>query len=60
MAWSWLDGTGWSPTPLRDLAQTTRTTAGLRVVVLGGSPDGAKASLAVSADRSGSDAGPRR
>jgi alanyl-tRNA synthetase len=47
---------GLEPDALRDLAQTTRTLAGLRAVVLGGSPDGAKASLAVSADRSGSDA----
>ncbi len=47
---------GLEPDALRDLAQTTRTTAGLRAVVLGGSPDGTKASLAVSAGRSGSDA----
>ena len=46
---------GLDPDALRDLAQTTRTTAGLRAVVLGGSPDGTKASLAVSADRSGTD-----
>ena len=45
------DGLG--PDALRDLAQTIRTTAELRAVVLGGSPDGVKASLAVSADRSG-------
>ena len=43
------DGLG--PEALRDLAQTTRSVAGLRAVVLGGSPDGAKASVAVSADR---------
>jgi alanyl-tRNA synthetase len=47
---------GLEPDALRDLAQTTRTTAKLRVVVLGGSPDGVKASLAVSADRSAADA----
>ncbi len=46
---------GLDPDALRDLAQTVRTTAGLRAVVLGGSPDGSKASLAVSADRSGDD-----
>ena len=40
---------GLEPDLLRDLAQTARTTAGLRAVVLGGSPDGTKASLAVSA-----------
>ncbi len=44
---------GLDPDALRDLAQTVRTTAALRAVVLGGSPDGSKASLAVSADRSG-------
>jgi alanyl-tRNA synthetase len=38
---------------LRDLAQNTRATAGLRAVVLGGSPDGEKAALAVSAERNG-------
>ncbi len=46
---------GLDPDALRDLAQAVRTTAGLRAVVLGGSPDGAKASLAVSADTSGPD-----
>jgi len=44
---------GLDPDALRDLSQSVRTTAGLRAVVLGGSPDGTKASLAVSADRSG-------
>ncbi len=44
---------GLEPDLLRDLAQTARTTAGLRAVVLGGSPDGTRANLAVSADRSG-------
>ena len=44
---------GLEPDGLRDLAQTVRTTAGLRAVVLGGSPDGAKSSLAVSADHAG-------
>ena len=43
---------GLEPDLLRDLAQTTRTTARLRAVVLGGSPDGTRANLAVSADRS--------
>ncbi len=45
---------------LRDLAQAVRSTGRLRAVVLGGSPDGAKASVAVSADRSGRRPGPRR
>jgi alanyl-tRNA synthetase len=40
---------------LRDLAQTARTGADLRVVVLGGSPDGARANLVVSAGRPGDD-----
>jgi alanyl-tRNA synthetase len=44
---------GLTPDLLRDLAQSARTTAGLRAVVLGGSPDGEKAALAVSADRNG-------
>jgi alanyl-tRNA synthetase len=44
---------GLSPDLLRDLAQSARSTAGLRAVVLGGSPDGHKAALAVSADRNG-------
>ncbi len=44
---------GLDPDALRDLAQSVRTTAGLRAVVLGGSPDGTKASVAVSTDRSG-------
>jgi alanyl-tRNA synthetase len=44
---------GLEPDRLRDLAQTARTVAGLRVVVLGGSPDGKRANLAVSADRDG-------
>jgi alanyl-tRNA synthetase len=43
---------GLSPDQLRDLAQSVRSTGGLRVVVLGGSPDGVKASVAVAADRS--------
>jgi alanyl-tRNA synthetase len=46
---------GLDPDALRDLAQAARTSAGLRAVVLGGSPDGAKASLAVSADPAGPD-----
>ncbi len=41
---------GLDPDHLRDLAQTVRTTAGLRAVVVGGSPDGTRANLAVSAD----------
>jgi alanyl-tRNA synthetase len=44
---------GLSPDTLRDLAQSARTTAGLRAVVLGGSPDGQKAALAVAADPKG-------
>ena len=43
---------GLEPDRLRDLAQATRSTGGLRAVVLGGSPDGVKASVAVSADPS--------
>jgi alanyl-tRNA synthetase len=46
---------GLDPDLLRDLAQTTRTTADLRVVVLGGSPDGTRATLVVSAGGSGND-----
>ena len=46
---------GLSPDLLRDLAQSARNTAGLRAVVLGGSPDGHKAALAVAADRKGGD-----
>ena len=48
---------GLVPDQLRDLAQSIRTQGGLRVVVLGGSPDGAKASLAVSADGTTAHAG---
>jgi alanyl-tRNA synthetase len=44
---------GLAPDALRDLAQSIRSTGGLRAVVLGGSPDGVKASLVVAADRSG-------
>jgi alanyl-tRNA synthetase len=40
---------GLEPDLLRDLAQMARTSAGLRVVVLGGSADGKRANLAVSA-----------
>jgi len=43
---------GLTPDQLRDLAQSVRSQGGLRVVVIGGSPDGAKASVAVAADRS--------
>ena len=48
--WWWPAGTGSSPDQLRDLAQAVRAAGGLRAVVLGGSPDGAKASVAVAAD----------
>jgi alanyl-tRNA synthetase len=44
---------GLDPDALRDLAQSARTTADLRAVVLGGSPDGVRASLAVSASKTG-------
>jgi alanyl-tRNA synthetase len=46
---------GSEPDRLRDLAQAVRAAGGLRAVVLGGSPDGTKASVAVAADRSASD-----
>jgi alanyl-tRNA synthetase len=49
---------GLAPDDLRDLAQAARSLGSLRVVVLGGSPDGSKAALAVAADRSGSPNGP--
>ena len=41
---------GAEPDRLRDLAQSVRSKGGLRAVVLGGSPDGVKASVAVAAD----------
>ncbi len=44
---------GLSPDLLRNLAQSARTAAGLRAVVLGGSPDGHKAAVAVSAEGNG-------
>jgi len=44
---------GLPPDQLRDLAQAVRAQGDLRVVVLGGSPDGVKASVAVAADRTG-------
>jgi alanyl-tRNA synthetase len=44
---------GLTPDQLRDLAQTVRSRGELRVVVIGGSPDGVKASVAVAADRTG-------
>jgi alanyl-tRNA synthetase len=48
---------GLVPDQLRDLAQAVRSQGGLRVVVLGGSPDGTKASLAVAADGAAAHAG---
>ncbi len=39
---------GLDPDRLRDLAQATRVLGGLRAVVVAGSPDGARASLAVA------------
>ncbi len=39
-----------APDALRDLAQAVRTAGRLRVVVLAGTPDGSRASLAVAAD----------
>jgi len=48
---------GLVPDQLRDLAQSVRSQGRLRVVVLGGSPDGAKASVAVAADGEGAHAG---
>jgi alanyl-tRNA synthetase len=48
---------GLVPDQLRDLAQAVRIQGGLRVVVLGGSPDGTKASLAVAADGTAVQAG---
>ncbi len=59
MAGTALDGAvvarrdGLNPDQLRDLAQAVRSNGELRVVVLGGCPDGVKASVAVSADRKG-------
>jgi alanyl-tRNA synthetase len=44
---------GITPDQLRDLAQAVRSQGALRAVVLGGSPDGVKASVAVVADRTG-------
>ena len=46
---------GATPDQLRDLAQAVRSTGALRAVVLGGSPDGTKASVAVAADPSAPD-----
>jgi alanyl-tRNA synthetase len=48
---------GLTPDQLRDLAQAVRTKGGLRAVVLGGSPDGVKASVAVAVERNGSGEG---
>ncbi|HVB93783.1 MAG TPA: alanine--tRNA ligase [Acidimicrobiales bacterium] len=42
---------GLTPDELRDLAQSARKAGGLRAVVLGGSPDGVKAAVAVAVDR---------
>ena len=44
---------GLTPDQLRDLAQAVRSQGDLRVVVLGGSPDGVKASVAVVAEPTG-------
>jgi len=44
---------GLTPDQLRDLAQGVRSRGDLRVVVIGGTPDGVKASVAVAADRTG-------
>jgi alanyl-tRNA synthetase len=41
---------GLDPDQLRDLAQATRSVAGLRAVVIGGSPDGDRAAVAASTD----------
>ncbi len=41
---------GLDPDQLRDLAQATRSVADLRAVVIGGSPDGDRATVAASAD----------
>jgi alanyl-tRNA synthetase len=41
---------GLAPDRLRDLAQSVRKASDLRAVVLGGSPDGVKAAVAVAAD----------
>ena len=49
---------GLTPDQLRDLAQAVRSQGDLRVVVLGGTPDGAKASVAVAADRADGRADP--
>ena len=43
---------GLTPDQLRDLAQSVRAQGHLRSAIIGGSPDGIKASVAVSADRS--------
>jgi len=48
---------GLVPDELRELAQAVRAQGELRVVVLGGSPDGVKASVAVAADRVGAHVG---
>ena len=45
---------GLEPDRLRDLASATRAMGGLRAVVVAGSPDGGRASLAVAADQSSS------
>ena len=43
---------GFTPDQLRDLAQAVLRAGGLRSVVIGGSPDGTKATVAVAADPS--------
>ncbi len=47
---------GRTPDELRELAQAVRQAAGLRAVVLGGTPDGTKASVVAVVDRSVPDA----
>jgi len=48
---------GLAPDELRDLAQSARKLADLRAVVLGGSPDGAKAAVAVAVAVNGATSG---
>ena len=55
-AWWWPGGTGSTPTSCATWPRPSGP-GGLRVVVLGGSPDGAKASVAVAADGTSAHAG---